>query len=447
MNTQINIQPNDVKAVVQKHVMMDRFDMVMDLEKSKGCYIYDSLHNREILDFFSCFATIPLGYNHPKMLNDARFRENLFQASLINPSNSDILTTQFAEFISTFSRVGIPSYLPYTFFIAGGALGVENTLKVAMDWKVQKNFIKGHIKEVGTKVLHFKEAFHGRTGYTLSLTNTEENKVKWFAKYLDWPRVLNPKIIFPYNDDNYEDLLRREALSINQIKTAFLNNPDEICAIIIEPIQSEGGDNHFRKEFLEQIRILCDENDALLIFDEVQTGVGLTGKFWAHEHFGENARPDLLAFGKKMQICGLLGGKKVDEVETNCFHVPSRINSTWGGNLVDMVRATKILQIIEEDSVLDQVVRVGDFFLNQLHSLAEKHPLLTNVRGRGLLCAFDLPTTEIRNQVIHNAMEENLMLLGAGKVSIRFRPTLIIEENDIEKGVNLLDNVLKKMRL
>jgi L-lysine 6-transaminase len=447
MNFKINAQPNEVSQLVKKHVLADRMDMVMDLEKSHGAYVYDSLHGREYVDFFSCFATIPLGYNHPKMLNDEYFKKNLLEAALINPSNSDIWTTQFAEFVDTFSRVGIPDYLPHSFYIAGGALGVENCLKIAMDWKVQKNFRKGYTREIGTKVLHFMDAFHGRTGYTMSLTNTDPNKIKYFAKFTDWPRVLNPKIVFPFTDENYEDLLKREQLSINQIKQAFRSNPDEICAIIIEPIQSEGGDHHFRKEFLENLRTLCDENDCLLIYDEVQTGVGLTGTFWAHEQFGEKARPDLISFGKKMQICGVLGGGKVDEIETNCFNVSSRINSTWGGNLVDMVRANKILQIIEEDNVLAHVQNMGEYLLNQLHILAEKHPKVTNVRGRGLLCAFDLPNTNLRNQLIDEAFHAGLLLLGSGTISIRFRPTLTIQQEDLDKGLGIMDQVLNKIGL
>jgi L-lysine 6-transaminase len=129
----------------------------------------------------------------------------------------------------------------------------------------------------------------------------------------------------------------------------LLDNKDEICAILIEPIQSEGGDNHLRTEFMIALRQLADEHEALLIYDEIQTGVGLTGKFWCHQHFGPDARPDIIAFGKKMQVCGILAGKRLDEIEGNVFKVSSRINSTWGGNLVDMVRSSKIMEIIEED--------------------------------------------------------------------------------------------------
>jgi len=438
------VSPQNVQASLQKHVLADGFDLTFDMEKSKGVYIYDAKYDRTLLDFFTCFASVPLGYNHPKMVNDEVFKKNLMLAALSNPSNSDIYTTQYAQFVETFDRVGIPEYLPHAFFIAGGSLAIENALKVAMDWKVQKNFAKGYTKELGFKVIHFENAFHGRSGYTLSLTNTQPVKTKWFARF-DWPRVSFPKINFPYSDSNHEDLLRREELSIAQIKKAFEENKDDVCAIIIEPVQSEGGDNHVRKEFMERLRQLADENEAMLIYDEVQTGVGLTGKFWCHEHFGENARPDILAFGKKMQVCGILAGKKVDEIETNVFNVSSRINSTWGGSLVDMVRSSKIMEIIAEDNLCDNAAQMGDYLQNSLAEIAEQYPIISNVRGKGLLTAFDFPSKGTRDEFIKKGMEQNVMFLGCGEQSIRFRPALIIEEKHIDSGLEILKKICSEL--
>lgn len=365
-------------------------------------------------------------------------------AALTNPSNSDIYTTQYAQFVETFSRVGIPEYLPHAFFIAGGGLAIENALKVSMDWKVQKNFEKGYTKERGLKVLHFEKAFHGRTGYTLSLTNTVVEKTKWYAKF-DWPRVSTPVIKFPFTDNGYEDLKKREELSLAQIHQAFLDKKDDICAIIIEPIQSEGGDNHLRQEFLEQLRRIADKNDCLLIYDEVQTGVGLSGKFWAHEHFGEHARPDIVAFGKKMQVCGILVGNKVDEIETNVFKVPSRINSTWGGNLVDMVRSTRILEIIEEDNLLSNAGICGNYLQERLVEISIKNEKIGNVRGRGLITAFDFPSRDMRDRFITKGMEKNVMFLGCGEKTIRFRPALIIEKNHIDTGIEVIKKIISNL--
>jgi L-lysine 6-transaminase len=440
----LSVAADQVQKTLSKHILADGFDLTFDMERSNGVHIYDSKYDRTLLDFFTCFASVPLGYNHPKMVNDEEFKKNLMLAALTNPSNSDIYTTQYAQFVETFSRVGIPEYLPHAFFIAGGSLAIENALKVAMDWKVQKNFKKGHTRELGMKVIHFEKAFHGRSGYTLSLTNTLPDKTKWFAKF-DWPRVSFPAIKFPYTDEGYDELKTREELSLAQIRQAFADNKDDICAIIIEPIQSEGGDNHVRKEFLEQLRKLCDENECFLIYDEVQTGVGLTGKFWCHEHFGENARPDILAFGKKMQVCGILVGKKVDEIETNVFNIPSRINSTWGGNLVDMVRCSKYLEIIEEDNLMDNATVVGNYLMESLKKISETHSKVSNIRGRGLMSAFDFPTKDMRDAFIKKGVEHNVMFLGCGNNTIRFRPALIMEQKHVDLGLEVMEKILPSL--
>ncbi|MBE7175266.1 MAG: L-lysine 6-transaminase [Mucilaginibacter polytrichastri] len=440
----LSVSPEKVHDTLKKHVLADGYDLTFDMRKSHGVTIHDSKHKRELLDFFTCFASVPLGYNHPKMLQDEAFRENLMLAALTNPSNSDIYTEQYAQFTETFSRVGIPDYLPHAFFIAGGGLAIENALKAAMDWKVQKNFGRGYTEEKGFKVLHFEQAFHGRTGYTLSLTNTLPDKTKWFARF-DWPRIPVPKMVFPETDETREDLIRREEESVSLIKKAFADNPDDICAIIIEPIQSEGGDNHVSQRFLEQLRVLADENEAMLIYDEVQTGVGLTGKFWCHEHFGEKARPDMIAFGKKMQVCGILAGTRIDEIPTNVFRVPSRINSTWGGNLVDMVRSSKILEIIEEDQLLDHAANTGAYLKNSVEELAGNDQRISNVRGKGLLVSFDMPDKTSRDTLIKHGMENGVMLLGCGQRTIRFRPALIIDEESIYNGLKIISNILPRL--
>ncbi len=438
----IDVKPNEVHETLANYILADGYDITLDLERSRGVMLYDSKYHRELLDFFTCFASVPLGYNHPKMTQDQAFIDSLLHAALVNPSNSDVYTVEYAHFVETFGRVAMPAYLSHAFFVSGGALAVENALKVAMDWKVQKNFRKGYAYEKGTKVLHFERAFHGRSGYTLSLTNTQPEKTKWFAKF-DWPRVSSPKLVFPLTPENVEGVRKRETETILQIQKAFADHKDDICAIVIEPIQAEGGDNHFRPEFMEQLRLLADENEALLIYDEVQTGVGLTGKFWGHEHFGDRARPDILAFGKKMQVCGILAGPRVDEVETNVFRVPSRINSTWGGSLVDMVRATKILEIIEEDHLLHHVGVAGAHLQQQLADLASHHQdRLSNIRGKGLFCAFDLPDRATRDAFLRKGLEEGALFLGCGDRSIRFRPALVMQPVDIDKGMAIIDRIL-----
>jgi L-lysine 6-transaminase len=345
-----------------------------------------------------------------------------------------------ARFLRTLERVGMPDHLPYAFFVSGGALAVENALKAAFDWKVRKNFHKGYRREVGHQVLHFDQAFHGRSGYTLSLTNTADpRKTMYFPKF-DWPRVLNPKMVFPV-EDNLEDIIHRETLALNQARHYFQQRKDEIACVLIEPIQGEGGDNHFRREFLQALKELCLENDALLIFDEVQTGVGITGSFWAHQAIG--VEPDLIAFGKKTQVCGIMAGRRMDEVNDHVFQMGSRINSTWGGNLVDMVRFDRILEVIEEDNLLEHAASVGAHLQKRLHGLTADMPGLSNVRGRGLFCALDVPDAEFRNRLLKRCYDDGMVILGCGTHSVRFRTPLTITEDEIDRGIEILAHGLR----
>lgn len=434
-----SIEPKNVRETLQKHLLADGYEIVLDLKKSKGAYLYDSVSDSKYLDFFTFFASNPLGMNHDRLAGDPDFVSKLGQVAINKPSNSDIYTEEMAHFVDTFSRVGIPDYMPYAFFVSGGALAVENALKVAFDWKVQKNFQKGYTDEKGHKVLHLEKAFHGRSGYTMSLTNTDPNKTKYFPKF-DWPRIPSPSVEYPLNETRLALVQEKEQVALDQARKYFEMYPDEIACIILEPIQGEGGDNHFRQEFHKGLRDLADEFEALLIYDEVQTGVGLTGKFWAHEYY---VKPDILAFGKKAQVCGILATNRVDDIDTNVFHVSSRINSTWGGNLVDMVRFDRILEVIEEDNLVENAATTGMYLHEQINNWAEEYEEVTNPRGKGLFCAIDLPDTETRDALRKECLKNQLMILGCGTRTIRFRPPLTIQKEQIDEGMDILKKSLK----
>ncbi|HKY60092.1 MAG TPA: aminotransferase class III-fold pyridoxal phosphate-dependent enzyme, partial [Gemmatimonadota bacterium] len=317
----IRVSADRVFPILKQSILVDGFHIVIDLEKSHGTTMVDALTGKEYLDCYAYFATLPIGHNHPGM-KDEGFRESLLRAALANPANSDVYSREYAAFVEIFRRVAVPEPFRHLFFIAGGALAVENGMKAAFDWKAQKNRARG-VEGGADKVLHFVDAFHGRSGYTLSVTNTDPTKTRDFPKF-DWPRVSNPKLTFPVD---VEAVGRAEAGAIAEIDAAFDRDPHGIAAILIEPIQSEGGDNHFRPEFLQALRRIADEREALLIFDEIQTGMGITGTMWAYEQMG--MIPDIVAFGKKSQVCGIMVGPRIDEVERNVFRVSSRINSTW----------------------------------------------------------------------------------------------------------------------
>ena len=435
------VNPESVQDTLKKYMLVDGFDITLDLKNSKGAYIYDSKHKKNLLDFFTFVSSNPIGMNHPKLYNE-EFIRKIGEVAVSKPSLSDIYTTEQAEFVDTFFKTAIPSYFKYIFFIEGGTLAVENTLKAAFDWKVRKNFQKGYKEEKGTKIIHFREAFHGRSGYCLSLTNTDVNKIKYFPKF-DWPRISNPKVKFPIERENLEYVIKAEEQAVNEIKDAINKNKDDIAGLIIEVIQGEGGDNHFRKEFFIKLRELCDENEILLIFDEVQTGIAITGKWWAHEHY---VQPDLISFGKKTQVCGVLSTNRIDEIEENVFRTSTRINSTWGGNIVDMFRFKRILEIIKEDNLVSNAEIQGRYLLNRIYELQNKYPdKISNGRGLGLFCAFDCSTPELRNKIMSESHKNNMLILGCGEKSLRFRPSLAITEDEINEGFVILDKVISSL--
>lgn len=432
------VKPAEVHAILGRHLLTDGLDLVFDPRRSQGSYLYDSRNGRQYLDFYSFFASQPIGFNHPQM-DDPAFKARLAEIAITKPSNSDVYTVEMAEFVETFERVGIPPGFPHLFFVSGGALAVENALKASFDWKVRRNIEQGIDPEKGQKVIHFREAFHGRSGYTLSLTNTEWRKIGYFPKF-DWPRIVNPKIRFPL-DAHIDSVVAMEEQAVREIEQAIADNPNDIAALILEPIQGEGGDNHFRSEFFQKLRALADEHEFMFILDEVQTGVGLTGKMWAFEHFG--VVPDMICFGKKMQICGFLASSRIDEVADNVFQVSSRINSTWGGNLVDMVRCQRYLEIIEEQRLVEHAADVGEYLLARLRAFeAENKTKVANSRGRGLMCAFDLESTEARDKAHKAAYQSGLLILKCGERSIRFRPSLSVAREDIDAGLGILDEVV-----
>ena len=432
------LKVEQVREALGRHLLVDGFPLVLDLVASRGTTIVDEQTGTRFLDMFTFFASSALGMNHPGLTDDEVFRAELLEAALNKPSNSDIYTLAMARFVETFSRVMADPVLPHHFYIEGGGPAVENALKVAFDWKSRHNEAHGRSPGLGTKVMHLTDAFHGRTGYTLSLTNTDPVKTDRFPQLPGWPRIDAPYL----GSGRDVEALERHALA--QASAAFEANPHDIAAFIAEPIQGEGGDHHFRPEFLMAMRALCHAHDALFLLDEVQTGGGLTGTPWAWQQL--RVVPDVMAFGKKLQVCGITAGGRVDDVPDNVFHVPSRLNSTWGGNLTDMVRARRVLEIIEADDLLANVRAQGVHLLDRLSDLARRHRLLSDPRGRGLMCAVSFPDGAARDEAVRRLREEErVLILGSGRRTLRFRPALTVTASDLDRAVDSLDRVVTRM--
>ena len=393
---------------LSNHIITDGFHVVVDPERSHGSWVVDAETGKEFLDCYSQFASQPLGWNHPSLLEA---QDHLGRAALHKLANSDMYSKDYADFVDRVAEL-TPDFSHY-FFIDGGALAVENALKAAFDWKAQKSGIRSLSTVNELDVVHFYKAFHGRTGYTLSLTNTELNKTKLFPQF-NWSTI--------YDIDKLDKYMH-----------------SEVAAIIVEPIQGEGGDKHFEAQIFHELRALADTYSSMLIFDEVQTGLGATGKMWAYEHFG--VVPDMMCFGKKTQVCGFCATDRIDEVKENVFSTSGRINSTWGGNIVDMVRFQYIADAIQKYDLVSNAAQVGGHFMNALSRIDGLH----NIRGRGLMIAFDLETTAERDQ-LKSLLQERMIVLTCGTRSIRLRPTLSFSKADADTACNIIEHSISKLK-
>jgi L-lysine 6-transaminase len=422
----------DAKGVhgsLSRHQLVDGYPFVLDLEKSKGAFLHDAISGQDFLDCFTCFASWPIGWNHPKMASEP-FASEIAAVARQNPANSDLYTVEMARFVEAFATKVSPEGFHHHFWVAGGGLAVENALKTAFDWKARKLGITEMTANTNDIVmLHFKEAFHGRTGYTMSITNTEPVKVGLFPKF-DWPRIHNPKVTFDLDGNVIGDIEASEAKAYAEIEAAIAKHGKKIAGIIIEPMQGEGGDSHFRKEFFQRLRQYADEMDALLIYDEVQTGFYGSGKNWMWQHHG--VAPDVVSFGKKTQVCGIYAGPRIDTVPDNVFAHSSRINSTWGGNLVDMVRSRRFIEIIEEEGLCQNAAVRGDELIAGLRGIAKSKGGFNNVRGKGTLVASTCESTEHRNALVSRMADQKLIALPCGPDSIRFRMPLSVSANEVQ---------------
>src|SRR5437899_2219344 len=240
----LGVPPVEVIAELEKHILVDGFKLIFDLDKSHGSRFVDAATGREWIDLYAFYASQPVGFNHP-YFDRQEVREDLLAAAKVKVANADVYTVQFATFVNTFAEVMGLRPMERFFFIEGGAAAVENALKAAMDWKVRKNLSAG-LGERGTEIMHFERAFHGRSGYTMSLTNTEPRKVAYFAKF-PWPRIISPIIDFSLAEPaRTQKVAEKERLAEAQMREVLKRKSQDTAAIIIEPIQGEGGDNHFR---------------------------------------------------------------------------------------------------------------------------------------------------------------------------------------------------------
>lgn len=384
---------------------------MLNIQKSNNVFLYDeSVH-------LDCLSSLPLGWNHPKLKNRMK---NIALAANHKLEDSSLKN----EFIEYFKN--IVKDFHYISLVENEEMGVENAIKAAFDWKFKKCGIESYYNDT-FDIIHLQQAFHGIGGYCLSLTDTTANWTALYPKF-KWSRIKNPKINFPLVESEVAVV---ESISLQQAEHALKTN--RVAAIILETIQSEGGDNHFSSNYFSALRELADKYEALLIFDEVQTGVGLTGKYWSYEHFG--IIPDMITFGKNTQVCGFASTTRIDEIPDNVFHESNRLYTN--SNVIDMIRFMHINDIMEEEKITFNSEIIGKYFLDELKSIPE----ISNVRGKGLMLAFDFDS-QCKRDLFFNKIFDYVSVIRRGERSIALRPPLIFSHFHVDLTIKIIKNVL-----
>ncbi len=371
--------------------------------EGSGCYTKD-LDGNIFLDWASQVASLPLGYNHPDIL--AAIKQYATK-SPIKYAGQDFVVQEHVELLEELLSI-TPKELNAAFFVNSGAEAVENAMKICMRQRPQA--------KVGVS---FESAFHGRTLGALSCTNSKIVHKKHFFSL--------PIKRLPFND---------AAGEILQKITAHEAAPEEIAFIILEHIQGEGGYRVASKKMIKDIYARAQQLNIPIIADEVQSGIGRTGKWWAFEHFG--VRPTVISAAKALQVGAAIANKNFFPKELGS------ISSTWGGgHILDLAIGAQTIRSIKKLKLLDNAAKQGEYLRTRLQELSKTCQQIENIRGLGLMCAFDCPTKNMRDNIIIGALQNGLILLGCGERGIRMVPPLIIKKEEIDEGVEILKKTLQ----
>lgn len=427
---------------------------IFDDALSQGCYLVD-VDGNILLDLFANFALGALGYNHPSMLETAR--SAAFAYAAINPTSTPFVTAPgWLQFMSMMEKRYAPKGMSKMFCVDGGGEGVEAALKAAFivygeRARVQNGKPKDPLQlteqerqsileNAGSDgvVISFSGAFHGRGLGPLSATHSKPIH-KADLPAFPWPMAPFPANKFPL-EKYQEENIQAEAEAIFALEQIVAAHQGKVAAIIVEPIQSEGGDRHASPTFFQQVQQIAKQAGAAFILDEVQTGVAMTGTLWAHEQLELPTPPDMVTFGKKMQLGGFFATKEYDITQFG------RMYQTRNGDRARAMLATTTLQTIEAENLLANVRETGAFFLKGLEALSEKYPrLVSEPRGKGFILAFDMPTPVVRDDFLKRAMRRGVFASYTGTRSVRLRPHLITRQPEVEIALGAFEAALREM--
>lgn len=427
------------KAMLEElgnYVIAEPYPFCVDIAASEGMWLA-TIDNQRIFDWAGYYGSKLLGHNHPR-LRDPDYVQKLVVAANNKVANPDFLTPECLDFYRMLLRVAPESMRSDTlevYAVNSGAEAVENMMKYLVA-RFNKRQVQEGRPSGNKRFLYFEKAFHGRTVFALGVTQTiDPVATKDFMGLADSGNIKLPFPVFDA-DASHTDNLRAALRSLDQVEAALSMMSGEVVGIIVEPIQGAGGHRVALPEFFQGLSRLAHQYNVALAFDEVQTGLGATGKMWAIDHFDLPFPPTAVASGKKFGTGLVYMIEPLGDVGV--------LDSTWGGSLVDMVRVVQEMKIVEEEDLVNEAARKGEILADGLRSLVKRHrKVAMNVRGLGLYQGFSLDTPARKSALISHALQnEDLLLLGAGTRTIRTRPNLNVTEEEIALFVEKLDRCL-----
>ncbi|WQF75926.1 Putative aminotransferase class-III, pyridoxal phosphate-dependent transferase, major [Colletotrichum destructivum] len=444
--------PASKKHTEDLHKVFDTrsLNMLTDYKKSKGNYIVDADGN-VLLDVYAQIASIPLGYNNPALAKVAQTPE-MVNAIINRPALGNFPPEDWAEVLRSGILKVAPKGLDQVFTAMAGSDANETAYKAAFMWRRQQerggydvDFTPEETssamdnKSPGASdlsILSFRTGFHGRLFGSLSTTRSKPIH-KLDIPAFDWPQATFPLLKYPL-EEHVEENAAAEQAALNEVEHLIKTYHVPPAAVIVEPIQSEGGDNHASPAFFRGLREVTKRHNVLLIVDEVQTGVGATGKFWAHEHWDLPTPPDMVTFSKKAQTAGYYFGNP--ELRPN---KPYRQFNTWMGDPARAILFRAIVDEVERLGLVENTARVGDYLFAKLEGLAARYPgQFANLRGKGqgTFIAFDNPR---RDEFLKKAKGLGINIGGSGESAVRLRPMLIFQEHHADILVEALEKIVK----
>ncbi|QPH12625.1 hypothetical protein C2857_004876 [Epichloe festucae Fl1] len=427
-------------------------NMMADYTQSEGNYIADPDGNM-LLDVYAQIASIPVGYNNPELRKVAQTPE-MVDAIINRPALGNFPSHTWAGVLKSGILKVAPKGLNNVYTAMAGSDANEIAYKAAFMYRRQQerggpdiDFTPQEIESVMNNqapgssqlsILSFKSSFHGRLFGCLSTTRSKPIH-KLDIPAFDWPQATFPQLKYPL-DQHAEENAEAEQASLDEVEHLIKTWHLPPAAVVVEPIQSEGGDNHASPSFFQKLRALTRKHNILLIADEVQTGVGATGKFWAHEHWNLQDPPDMVTFSKKAQTAGYYYCSK--DLRPN---KPYRQFNTWMGDPSKALLFRAIISEIERLDLVKHTAKVGDYLYGQLEGLAGKYPEhFKNLRGKGqgTFIAFDNPK---RDEFLNKAKGFGINIGGSGASAVRLRPMLIFQEHHADILIEALEKVAKAL--